>query len=60
MNAPLVNKILALALDKAAPEGEAVCAFLKLRSLVLGAGATLKTSGDRSDRLGPLCKCSAR
>lgn len=41
MNSPLVNKLLALALDRAAMEPEAVAAFLKLRHSLLSSGETV-------------------
>jgi hypothetical protein len=41
MNTPLVNKLLTLALDRAAMEPEAVAAFLKLRQSLLASGETV-------------------
>ena len=41
MNTPLVNKLLALALDRGAMEPEAVAAFLKMRHIVLDTDGTV-------------------
>ena len=46
MNSPLVNKLLALALDRAAMEPEAVAAFLKLRHSLLSSGETVAEIGE--------------